>query len=81
MATHKAKWRVDCDGKTYPPGAELPEHVVETLKESGAQAVVETIEDPEPEQAQEKPKKEATTKAPAKPTKAETNKTEGEAKQ
>lgn len=81
MPTYKAKWRVDCSGKTYAPGAELPEHVVNTLTQAGAQAVVETIEDPEPEQAQEKPKKEATTKAPAKPTKAETNKTEGEAKQ
>lgn len=75
MPTYKAKWRVDCNGKTYEPGAELPERVVDTLKEAGAHAVVETIEDPEP--VPEKPKKEA-AKAPAKPTKADADKTEGD---
>jgi hypothetical protein len=84
MPTYKAKWRVDCSGKTYAPGAELPEHVVNTLKESGAHAVVETIEDPEPEQEKKPepktPKKEA-AKAQTKQTKAETDKTEPEAKQ
>jgi hypothetical protein len=76
MPTYKAKWRVDCSGKTYAPGAELPEHVVNTLTQAGAQAVVETIDDPEPKT----PKKEA-AKAQTKQTKAETDKTEPEAKQ
>jgi hypothetical protein len=50
MVKHFAKWAVQHDGKTYPPGAELPKEVVKALKASGTDAVIESSEIQEPKQ-------------------------------